>query len=939
MKKHLVISILFCLTITTAFAQKGYLRGKVIDGENGEALIGATVSKQGTTTGAVADFDGNYSLALEPGLHNIVFQFVSYQTKTVENVEIKAGEVTTLDVSLGSDVEQLAEVVVKAELIKDSEAAVMTLQRKSANVLDGMSSQTFKKTGDGNLAGAIKRVTGVSVQGGKYVYVRGLGDRYTRTILNGLSIPGLDPERNDVQIDLFPTNVLENVIVYKTFTPDLTGDFTGGVVDVETKSFPEEKSTSISVGFEFNPNMHFNDDFLTYNGGNLDFLGIDDGTRELPFDPQTEIPEEYENNPELEQLTRSLDPEMKAKRERSFMNSSFSFSHGNQVDKDAYKLGYAVVLNYQKQTEYYDNTQLSSIYFKDANSETIPLDLQVDNTGDLGRDNVLWSALVSGAIKTNKHQVGLNLLRTQNGITSVSDRVKKDVEETGQTVYEDILTYTERSITNATLSGKHNFRNLLLEWGNSFTISRVYDPDFRATSIVEIPLGENQFEYSIRPGQGGIVGRFWRDLNEDNENFRFDLTYTLGENNKIKAGGLGLWKWRKFETYNYLLETTLSRVENDPSVLLSPENIWTPETEEGTYLRGNFEAANNYEANSQLFAGYLMHDVTIAEKLRAIYGARVEKANMFYTGQDRNANLEFNDEQTLDELNILPALNLVYSLNENFNIRTSYGKTLARPSFKEKSIAQILDPISGVLFNGNINLEQTTIDNFDIRFENFFGNGEMVSLSGFYKKFDGHIELTRFETEPTQVTPRNIGDSYVYGVEFEFRKNLDFLIGGLSAGSNISLAKSAVDLNEVFIDAEATKTEYESRLEQARSGETVEDERDMAGQAPYLINAFVNYSDIDRVNNINLSYNVQGESLSVVGVGQVPDVYTRPFHSLNLNASRKIGAEKRSKITLGVNNILADEKEEFYKNYGDQEQVFSRFDVGRSFSISYSYTF
>ena len=927
----------------SSFAQKGFLRGKITDAETGEALIGATVSKQGTTVGAVADFDGNYSLALDPGTHTIVFQFVSYQTKTVENIEIKAEEVTPLDISLGADVEQLAEVVVQAEIIKDSEVAVLALQRKSANVLDGVSSQTFQKTGDSNLAGAIKRVTGVSVQGGKYVYVRGLGDRYTRTTLNGLSIPGLDPERNDVQIDLFPTNVLENVLVYKTFTPDLSADFTGGTVNVETKSFPEEKTTTVSVGFGFNPDMHFIDNFLTYDGGDLDFLGIDDGNREIPFDPFVDIPDRRtaidNNDPSLEGLTRSLNPTMGAKRVSNFTNASFGFSHGNQLDKEKYKIGYNFVLNYQRNTEYYGNAQLSSIYFKDPDLDVTALDLQANNNGDLGRINVLWSALGTISLKTDKSQFGLNILRTQNGLTETSDRVRSDIEETGQTVFEDILTYSQRSISNATLSGKHNFNKFLLEWGNSFTISRVYDPDFRSTSIVEVLVdGTDEVVYSIRPGQGGIVGRFWRDLNEMNENFRVDLTYNLAEKNKLKTGGQVLLKWREFETYNYNIASTLSRVENDPQTLLAPENIWTISSNSGNYLTGNIELPNIFDARSSVFAGYVMNDITLG-RLRSIYGVRVEQANMFYTGQDRFAEIEFDDEQTLDELNLLPAVNLVYSFSENTNLRGSYGRTLARPSFKEKSIAQILDPITSILFNGNIDLEQTIIDNFDLRFENFFGAGEMVSLSGFYKRFDGHIEMTRFETEPQQVTPRNIGGSVVYGLELEFRKNLDFLLSGLAVGSNLSLQRSSVDLNEVFVDAEGTKTEFESRQEQARTGETQEDTRDMAGQAPYLINAYMNYADTDGTYNVNLSYNVQGENLSVVGIGQVPDVYTRPFNSLNLNASRQIGGARRSKITLGITNILNDEVEEFYKNFGDVEATFSLFEVGRTFSLSYAYTF
>ncbi len=944
MKKFLLVSILLYSITLISFGQKGYLRGKVLDAESGEELIGATISKQGTSVGTAADFDGNYSLLLEAGIHNIVFQFVSYQTKVVQNIEIKANEVTTFDIALGEDVEQLAEVVIQAEAINDSEVALLALQKKSANVTDGISSQTFRKIGDSNLSNAMKRVTGVSVQGGKYVYVRGLGDRYTRTTLNGMSIPGLDPDRNDVQIDLFPTSVLENVIVYKTFSPELAGDFTGGTIDVETKSFPEEKFTRVSLGLGYNPQMNLNKDYLTYDGGNLDFLGFDDGSRDLPIaDPKNGVPRPTQDPVKLEEITKKLDPQMAAKKKNNFLNTSFSINHGNQIDKGDYTLGYGAVFNYQNQYQYFDNT-VSSLYFKDINPNVNNLDAQRIRVGELGVNNILWSSLITGAVKYNKNELGLRLFRTQNGISQASNINTKDLEETGQKIHEDILTYTQRSITSATLYGKHKLDNLSLTWSNAFTYARVSDPDFRATAIAEISQysngGEQDPTYSIDGGDGGSVRRFWRDLKENNENFRLDAIYELGENNKLKVGTSGLLKWRDFETSAFQLSNK-EEVKNDPDYLLLSENIWDANTRTGTYLEGNYEAANNYQATSSVISGYLMNDIFLTRKLRAIYGVRFEQANMFYTGQNNLGTLVYNKQKTLNNLSWLPSLNVVFSLTENANLRGSYGRTLARPSFREKSIAQVLDPISGITYNGNIDLNQTSIDNFDFRFENFFGGGEMFAVSGFYKKFDGHIEQVRYQVAIREVTWQNIGKSEVFGVEFEFRKNLNF-INGLSVGSNVSLIKSGVDTKEVIVFEDritgAKTTEYESRLAQARTGESVKDTRPMAGQAPYLINGFINYSDINGFNNINLSYNVQGETLSVVGVGQVPDVYVKPFHSLNFNASRRIGHGKNSQITFGIDNLLGSVKKEIWKNYEASEILSSRLDYGRTFSIKYSYT-
>lgn len=940
MKKLLFALLLLVVTLTSALAQNGYLRGKVSDAETGETLLGSTISKEGTTIGTVADFDGNYSLPLTAGTHTIVFQSVSYQTKTIKNVNIIAGEVTTLDVNLTTDVGELAEVVITAEAIRDSEAGILAMQKKSAVVLDGMSSQTFKKIGASDLSAAIKRVTGVSVQSGKYVYVRGLGGRYTRTTLNGMSIPGLDPERNDVQIDLFPTSVLENVVVYKTFSPELSGDFTGGMVNIETKSFPEEKITRVSLGVGYNPEMNLINKFVLYDGGSTDALGFDDGTRKLPLDnPTADVPSPYSNDPELESLTRSLGPQMATKRKQNFLNTSFSFNHGNQIDKGSYKIGYGVVLKYQNQFEYYNDSDFG-FYTKHVNPDIYNLDPQVlKRNVELGRNSVLWSGLLTGAIKFDKHEFGATLMRTQNGISEATDRLSIDVEETSQTVYEDILTYTQRSITSPSITGKHNFNSFLLEWSNAYTISRIYDPDFRTTQIAQVSRGaELEPLYSIDGGDGGGVRRFWRDLNEDNENFKIDATYEVEANNKIKFGGAGVLKWREFNTYAFQLRNR-QPIENDPDFLLQPENIWTPETEAGTYFSGNYEPANNYEARSSVYAAYIMNDIFLTEKFRAIYGVRVEKANMFYTGQNNFGTVVYDKEKTLDKIDWLPSVNLVYNLNDHINVRASYGRTLARPSFREKSIAQILDPVAGIRYNGNINLKQTSIDNFDLRFENFFGRNEMVSISAYYKRFDGAIEMVRYQVNPFEVTWQNTGRSEAYGLELEFRKNLDFVLNGLSTGSNLSWTQSRVDMNDIIVNAATGTTELEARRGQARTGEKIKETRDMAGQAPYLINAFLNYADNAAITNINLSYNVQGESLFIVGVAEVPDVYARPFHSLNLNLSRQFRANGNSQITLSFTNILGDKKEQVWKNYEARDEINSRFDPGRTFSLKYSYSF
>jgi TonB-dependent receptor len=935
MKKILLLSAFVVFTASVS-GQNGFIRGKITDGETGEGLYGATLMKKGSGLGVVADFDGNYSLSVPPGFHTIVLTFISYQTQMFDSVEVKPGEVTSLDFVMLPVASELDEVVVTGEALRDSEAGITTFQRKSPNVVDGVSNQSFKKTGDRDLASAMGRVTGVSVQSGKFVYVRGLGDRYTRTTLNSMTIPGLDPDRNDVQIDIFPTSVLENVIVYKTFSPNLPGDFTGGIVDVETKNFPDEKTTSVSVGFRFNPEMNLNSRFLTYRGGATDWLGFDDGSRALPFPSSTVVPDIASSDPAaVESMTRGLNPQLAPARKRSFLNTSFSFNHGNQINKSNYTLGYTAIFNYQNMFEYYDDVEFGD-YTKEDNITENKFFAEEVRAGELSRNNVQWSALFSAAVKFDKHSFSATVFRTQSGISEASDRISRDYDQTQATLYENILTYSQRSVTNALIAGTHQFGKLRMDWKNSYTVARTYDPDFRETSI-DITSPEMP---TLNTGAGAGIRRFWRDLNEFNENLKVDFSLPYGNSHKFQFGIAGLYKDRTFDVFNYRINATdRSGVPVDPDYFLQPENIWTASERRGTYLQGNPEETNNYQANSSVYAGYVMSEMTFG-KLKAVFGARLEKADMRYSGANSRGTT-FRNARTLNAMDILPSVNLVYGLTASMNVRASFAQTLARPSFREKSSAQIYDPVTKRFFNGNLELDQTHVKNYDLRWENFFPNGDLISLSGFYKQFNGHIEMVTYDVAPDNVKPRNAGDSHVYGMEFELRKKMDFIspvFSNISVGANITLANSEVDLRSVVIN-ESGLTEFESRQNNARNGERVQSNRPMGGQSPYLINAYLNYAGSRGSLNANLSYNVQGESLFVIGVGAIPDIYTQPFNSLNLNVYRDFGFKKNHRLTFGVNNLLKAERKDLYKSFGGTEAVYSVFRPGRTFSLTYGYNF
>jgi len=304
-----------------------------------------------------------------------------------------------------------------------------------------------------------------------------------------------------------------------------------------------------------------------------------------------------------------------------------------------------------------------------------------------------------------------------------------------------------------------------------------------------------------------------------------------------------------------------------------------------------------------------------------------------YTGVNNQGTIDLNDENILDEADLFPSANLIYALNEEVNLRTSYYKTTARPSFKEASIAQIFDPLSDITFIGNINIQPSYIDNFDVRYERYGDNGQLFAVSAFYKSFTDPIELVAFPEAPNNLQPQNVNSADVYGAELEIRKNFGFITEGLkkfSVNANFSVIESVVEMSQ---------QEFESRQLAARDGQTIDDERDLQGQSPYLINVGLRYDDNEKGWQGGLFYNVQGETLQVVGIRNVPDAYTQPFHNMSFRLSKAFGEEKQSSINFGFSNILKDVIETNYNSFQAESRIYSRRDPGQQVSLGYSYKF
>ena len=962
--KNLLV-VFFTLITLLAYSQTGIIRGAVFDNATGESIIGGNIAIKGSSIGSVTDLDGSFSFQIEPGTYTLEVSYIGFQTLTIEGVEVKADQVTNLEaIRIGESVDDLTEVIVTAKAIRTSEVALLTIKKKSAVMMDGISSAKFKLTGDATAVEAAKRVTGVSIEGGKYVYVRGLGDRYSKTTLNGVDIPGLDPDKNTLQMDIFPTNLIDNITVSKNFTADMPADFTGGLLNVETKGFPEEKIMNVSISTSFNPDMHFNPDYITYSGGKTDFLGFDDGTRKLPtLARYSNIPSPISgaSDERVSEFVNSFNPELGVTRQTSALDFSAGISMGNQIDLKTNKagknpkLGYIFSLSYKSSTNFYDDVTYGE-YQRYSESELLDLRYANVQTGVLGERNILIGAMGGIAYKTDLSKLRLTAMHLQNGESRAG---QFDIDDNGDAIgrsgfiaKSDNLEYNQRSLTNLLLNGTHVLgTGWEIDWRLSPTISTLEDPDIRKTAFTYDP---NQTLFSA--GAGGNPSRIWRSLNELNAVGKFDITkkYSFkGNDAKLKFGASHTYKERDYEILAYDLQfyANQSWPNPDPSTVLNPENIF-PNTPNGIYYNSanSNPNPNAYESSASNTGVYVSNEFSLIPNLKTILGIRAENYVQYHTGRDQTyasgdvqngRNLV--NEKVLESLDLFPTANFIYTVTSEQNVRASYSRTIARPSFKELSFAQIIDPITNRIFNGSLfpysdwdgNLTETRIDNIDLRWETFLPGGQIFSVSGFYKRFDNPIEMVRIPEQQTttEFQPRNVGDGALVGVELEFRKDLDFISPNLknfNLSSNVTIVESRIDM---------TNSEFVARKSFERAGETIENTRTMAGQAPYVINAGLSYGDSETGLDAGIFYNVKGPTLLIVGSGLYPDVYQRQFHSMNFSIAKRIGAEKNTTIDFKISNILNDRVESYYDSFQADEQLFNSLNPGRAFSLGLSHQF
>lgn len=919
---------LFVTMTLMAQAQNGKITGKITEAASGTEIMTANVLVVELGTGAVSDLDGIFSLDLKAGTYTLEISYIGFKTIRLDKVEVVADETKTLNISLTEEgIDMGTEVIVEATEIRNTEAALVTIQKKAPVILDGLSSTQLARTGDRTAAAALQRVSGVTVQGGKYVYVRGLGDRYSKTTLNGSEVPGLDPNRNTLQLDLIPSNIINNILVYKTFSPDLYGDFVGGYVDIETKDFPEQFTCNISLNTSYNTISNLNSNTLTQDAQTGDWLGMGAKARSLATTvsqysqanfPQYQAGTHVDPNQAsaLTNVTRAFnnDGAWDLRRAARPLNYGFSAAIGNQTKLFRRPLGWNLGLSYNRQFSSYQNGQYGIYELSGQYNQANSLITQLALRDDFSSDEILWGALLGASYKLSDHdKISINLVHNQSGTTSTRYLIGRKQRDEPNDIFETrTWRYLQRAMSTAQIKGKHEIakaNNLEIQWQSAITRSSQDEPDLRYFTNRYNPDAQ---VYFIKPSSDRVPSRFYRDMQQLNSSTKIDLSLPVdiakNISGKVKAGGHYGTQYRQFNEQRYTFAANGINYTGNPSDYFASTNLVTTITDEqgnntrnsnGIYAINDLDPANSYQASQQVAAFYGMIDFNVGQRLRIITGVRAEQTltqllSQSTTVLQRYPNLD-GKTNILNNFDLLPSLNINYDLAKDWKLRAAYSRTLARPTFRELAPFASFDVEGGFLIAGNPNLQRSLADNADLRLEFYPNPTDIISASTFYKHFQNPIERTYNPEQPNgEFTFRNVPSAFLAGLEVEARKQLSFIdapiIRDLSLVANLAYIYSqtkidATELNQIrasWPDAPAT--------------------RQMYGQAPYSINTILGYKNETLGLEANLVYNVVGPRLSYVTIGATPNIFEMPRHLLNFNLAKTF-AQKYS-VRLSANNLL-----------------------------------
>ncbi|MBN2193083.1 MAG: TonB-dependent receptor [Polyangiaceae bacterium] len=879
----------------------GVIVGRLIDSRTGDPILEGKISVPGTAHRTLTDLEGRFRLELPPGTYEVRYFEGTHQPARTTGLILAVGQ--TLDASARltplEGLVQETEIIAKIE--KERLEGQLLARQRSAATGDIIGRAEIAKTPDSNAAEAAKRVVGASVIGGRFVFVRGLGERYTNSLLDGTPLPSPEPDRAAVPLDLFPVDVIDNITIAKTATPDVPGDFAGGSVQIQTRSIPDELVASASVSGGYNTHATFRDR-LDHQGSSTDWLGFDSGLRRLPDGVPDDFPvsagayrpdgtevsaadvRRYAPllNSSLRWRTDAFTPPNHSAslvlgngwrlpgEQRLGAVASFSYGHG-------YELREAVVRQF-------DPAAASPRGFTER------IDYQVDE----GEETVHWGAFGSlSYAPSTEHGLKLVVLHSQfaNDLTRVFTGFASEVDSEVSGVH---LQYASRGLDLAKLSGSHQVEALgraRLAWTALLSRASRNEPDTRDVGYLHRGSADLPFQTT---GQSENGRHFFSDLSENGVAGTVDWMQPLDLRNRQRAklGASFSRRRRDFGARRFSFgppqgapPAGCTSAEFGPEC---PDQTYQPAAiEEGTIEldEGTFRT-DGYRSDLDVYAGYLMTDLTVAAPVRIVLGERVEATHQaiepwdFGTGSAGQARV--------DAVDLLPSAAVVLSLHQNTKARASATRTLARPQLRELAPFAFSDYYQGHLTAGNPDLDLTRITNLDLRLEHFPTLREVAAVSVFHKRFADPIEPVLVPAAGSyMVTYQNTPSAYVYGVELESRTRLGFLspaLDKLSLIANLTLTRSRIQVEQTGDD---TMTSLD---------------RPMVNQAPWVTNLALDYDNEDSGTRIRVSYYVAGRRIVEVGAFGLPDAYQQPQHLVDVTASQAIG--RHVAIRVGVEDLF-----------------------------------
>jgi len=907
------LSGIILLAVQTAKAQNtGKLTGKITDKKSGETLIGATIMVQGTGKGTSTNVNGEYTLTgVAAGTYSILFKYVGYQNKLVSDVQIKAGGATPLNVTLDEATSQtLKEVTIKATYRQESTNALYTQQKNNAAITDGITSEAIRRSPDRNTSEVLRRVSGATVQDNKFVVVRGLSDRYNTAQLDGSNLPSTEPNRKAFSFDIVPANLVDNLIINKTATPNLPGDFAGGAVQIITKDIPDENFIALNVGLGYNSQTTFKNFFSGYRNF-TDNLGFDNGSKKLPagFPSASTIAAGLSPQQNIAALN-SLNPNFNVYAGNAFVNQNYQLSlgHVKELGKSGNRLGAIFALTYR------NNLQTSP---------DVAIDYHVYNfNAERYRFSTSVGALANFAYNFGKNRITLKNIYNRNFDDQFYTR--SGTNESNQSLNNRFTAFDliEKGLFKTTLQGDHGLgtNNSKLTWTASYSNVTNNQPDQRKTNYQLL----NGTYVADLTTVGKENARFFSDLNENVYSGQVDYTLPVQifkQSATFKAGVTSQYRDRSFDPRfigpavnltapNEIRELPLNRIFSRSVI------------NQGYYRLDDITDVDDpYNANTLTNASYAMLDNKFGEKFRLVWGLRVEKFDLHLRSKG-----SITDDAVLNNLDFLPSANLTYSVTPKTNLRFSYSHTVARPELRELASFGYYDFELLATVRGNPDLQRTQIHNVDVRYEFYPSAGQILSVSGFYKNFKNAIE-SYFDdkTSTPDINFFNSQKANNYGIEFEIRKTLNFIdqLKNTTLYTNLAFIKSVV--KDPMLDLSEP-----------------DGQRPMVGQAPYVINAGLLQTALKNKLSLNLLYNRVGPRIFRAGGTVFPSVYENARDVIDFQVGYRVFKSK-GEFKLNASDVL-NQQTLFYFKEGKPTYnlstgaIYNRFKTGSGITLSYSHT-